>query len=454
MGWNPLKIFKSPEPISEADKAIRITPEDRRKFFDHGLITGYRLHQQHSRRKPVSYEDKIDLILESPAAFYVYDMLADLFSLGRFKMYESRAEDAPEIEDHPLLNLLAKPNPRQTQAQFMYDYMFFRKLGTANLVVDSEVLTERSMMYFLKNQYIEWPQWFEDNKDTLFFSEEMNNAIQDVSLIYKTKSQRLVIPMSRIQQWHDVSNGLTSWWQSPSRVDAIYKIIVNSDLALGSKATVSDFSGKFIVGSEAEFENTHAEILGDREMDSVRQIAHSNHSILAMAARTQVNPMINSDRRLQSIEDSWKADAYNIGRLLKIPKDVLEILGSGATYENQEKARAAMMYYSCQPEGNDLAQGIMQKFNRTMGYLDSGLDLRYEVDHLPFVQTFMKDQSDVKAKLASAFRNLRQSGASAEDSAAFLGIDIENFEKPFFGGQTTDQQNSEEDPEDQGSLGE
>lgn len=412
----------------QADKHF-VSKPDFKYFFDHGLAQGYRLHQQYHKHKPTSYDKKLELILESPAAFFVFDLMADLFSLGEFRLYPSEDPNAQPIDSHPILDLLNSPNPLQSATQFKYDYMFWRKIGTANMVADSEILSPNSKLYWLKPQYIRWPDWFNENKDTLFFSDDSLADLGDREIEYRTESQRLMIPWKRIRQFHDISNGIVSNWESPSRVNAIYKVIINSDLLTNSKATTSDFAGKYIVGSEEEFGNVEAAILDDDELDGLRRMAHSNNSVFAMSARTQVNPMLANDGKLKSIDESWMSDAYKVGKILKIPKDVMEILGTGSTYENQEKARAAVMYYACQPEGNDMGQGILDFYDRTMGYRAAGMSLRYEVNHLPFVQAFMKDESEVKQKLSTAFKNFVQSGADQQQTADYLGIDIEDFQE-------------------------
>ena len=95
-------------------------------------------------------QQKIDLILNNPAALYIFTLQCDLASLGKFYV----TKDEEEVEDDPILELLNKPNPLQTGKQFVWDYMFWNMLGNVNLYIDSKLI-ENNKMYFLhKDKFI------------------------------------------------------------------------------------------------------------------------------------------------------------------------------------------------------------------------------------------------------------------------------------------------------------
>jgi hypothetical protein len=128
---------------------------------------------------------------------------------------------------------------------------------------------------------------------------------------------------------------------------------------------------------------------------------------------------------LEHLDKAFMNDAFILGKMLNIPKDVIEMLGEGSTYENQEKARAAIISYCIQPDANDFSQGMLDYFK-----LD---DVILEVDfsHLPFVQAFEKDRSEVKRNLARAFLDMVNGGADQQEAADVLDLAFTKFNEPI-----------------------
>ena len=103
-----------------------------------------------------NYSDanKLKMVLSNPAALFLFTLLPDLASMGHFKLRRKGSEDL--IENHPILDRLNNPNPMQTGTQFLWDYMFWRLLGTANLYFDSKI-PGQATAYFLSPDCIMWP---------------------------------------------------------------------------------------------------------------------------------------------------------------------------------------------------------------------------------------------------------------------------------------------------------
>lgn len=357
---------------------------------------------------------RLESILKNPAALFVFLLLPELYSMGKYRLYDSNEN---EIERHPILDLLRNPNPMQTGDQFKWDYMFWRKLGTANLYIDSQVLSERNKLYFLSPDCIEWPKWFSDNSQTLFLSDTSVRELYEKELKYKTANQTITFKYKKLKQFFDLSNGINSWFSSPSRVDAIYKIIKNSDNALDSKNINSKFASKFIVAGKASIENTSQLPMSEQDKESVQDRMLGKQSVFPMKSMVDIKRFIENAQVLEHLDKSFMNDAFILGKMLNIPKDVIEMLGEGSTYENQEKARAAIISYCIQPDADDFCSGMLQYFKL------EGYKLELDYSHLPFVQAFEKDRSEVKARLAKAFLDLVNAGANQQQAADELGFE-------------------------------
>lgn len=374
--------------------------------------------------KKTTFQEKMSAILQNPAALYIFILLPELFSLGEFEL---KTKDGKEVEEHPLLDFLKNPNFMQTEDQFKWDYMFWRKLGTANLYIDSKILSKGNSMYFINGDNIEWPQWFKDNGETLFLSKRSQQLMNEQKLTYRTKGQVFDFRYEKLMQFFDISNGLGNWFSSPSRVDALYKVISNSDKSLESKNINTEFLSKFIVSGKVDINDTSKMPMADDDKQSVRESMRSRENVFPTKSPVSINRFIDQSTVLESLDKAYMNDAFIIGKMLNIPKDVIEMLGD-STYENQEKARASVISYCIQADANDFCEGILKYFGLGDTY---NLELVYS--HLPFVQVFEKDKADTAKSKASAFSVLVNAGADQKEVADMLGMGdwLTKFREPI-----------------------
>jgi len=381
---------------------------------------------------------RLQTVLQNPAALFIFVLLPDLCSMGRFKLYESSADDAEEILDHPLLDLLKSPNPLQTRDQFMWDYMFWRLLGSANMLTDSKVLKPGAgnNLYWMSPDAIRWPKWFVDNAHSLFLSEQSITDLMEREVEYVTPNQTIPFKYGHMKQFFDLSNGVDGWFSPPSRVDALYKIIKNSDNILTAKNVNSLLARKYIVAGKHDVRNVSTLPMGRGEKDNVEKEVMSARSIHGMKSMVDIKRFIERMDGLQSLDKAYMNDAFFIGKMLNIPKDVIESFESGATYENQEKARATIISYCVQPAADDFCQGITSHFK-----VPYHLELDYS--HLPFVQTFERERAETNDKNASAFKKLVEGGADQMEASEACGFVFTKFNKPILPGNR-----GEEDQQD------
>lgn len=362
---------------------------------------------------------KLKMVLENPAALFLFLLLGDLYSMGEYKIYRE-GSDEPE-ESHPVLDFLKRPNPMQTEEQFAWDYMFWRKLGCANLYIDSKILREGNLGYWLSPDCIEWPKWFDDNKHTLFVSAASIRELMGKQLKYKTQSQTFGFRYEKLKQFFDVSNGIKGWFTSPSRLEALHKIVTNSDNILDAKNINSIFARKFIVAGKHDVQNTSSLPMRTDEKNDVETKMLGRRNVHAMKSMVDIKRFIERADIFKHLDEAYLDDAMKIGQMLKIPQDVIGNLTKGSTYENQEMARAAIVSYCLQPDADDFCKGILDFFGI------SGFVLKYEFGHLPFVQAFEKSRSEVKKNLAKAFLDMVNAGADQKETADFLELPITKF---------------------------
>lgn len=361
-----------------------------------------------------SDQEKIVTVLSSPAVLKVFALQCDLFSMGLVGVKDDKENP---IEDDPFLSMLRRPNPFQSQSQFLWDFMFWHMMGVNYCYVNSSVIDEGNVMYFLNPSKMEWPRELEMQRDKLVFSKKTIDERGKLAITYRYDDGSSVkLPLNRIIVSNDLTNGLGNWYKGPSRLDALYKIVSNSEFTLDAKNINVRYSGKFLVGSPSDLNRVG---LGDQEKKDIEnKIDTDEKQVFAVGSAVNIKRFVSDFKSLE-LGKSFLEDYFLIGSMYNIPRDVLEAYNS-ATYENQEKARAAHVNYCLDPKGNQ----FMDAFEVFFGYDLEGKNICITWDHLPFMQVFEKERVDVKKAKIETFKMMVDMGIPVEDANAFLETDF------------------------------
>jgi len=362
---------------------------------------------------------KLAAVLSNPAALKVFALQCDLFSLGKVYAYK---EDI-ELESDPLKTLIENPNPMQSGSQFLWDFMFWNMLGNAYLYCDSAITEKKgNRLYFLEPYKIEWPYEMNINRDKLIFSDETLKAYSKKEITYRyDDGSTFKFPLDRLIHASDLTNGLGNFFKGPSRLDALYKVISNSEHALDAKNINVRFTGKFLVGSANTIQTVG---LGDEEKKDIIDKMDSTKNVWPLKTMVQIRRFVD-DMNALGLDEAFLSDYFLIGSMYGIPRDVLEANVS-STYENQEKSRMAHVSYTLQPKGNDFMNLIEKHF----GYKEKGINLVIDWMHLPFTQVFEAEKSSVESQKIASFKSLIDMGVSVDDANAYLDLDFKIEKKP------------------------
>lgn len=390
-----------------------------------------------------SYMAKFNLVFSNPAVLKVFSLQCDMFSLGKFYVYQN----GKALDTDPFLNLIKRPNPFQQKSRFLWDFMFWKMLGNSYLYVDSAVVDKANgnKMYFLDPNKIEWPAAIQNNRDKFIFSQANFNKIMEEVITYRyADGKTFTFPFKKLITIGDLSNGLGNWYASPSRIDALYKVICNSEAALDSNNINIRYSGKFMVSSQKQDVNTMP--MGDTEKKDIEEKVDGDKSVHAIKSAIDIKRFVENAANLK-LDESYLSAYFLIGSMYGIPRDVLEANVS-STYENQEKARGAHVSYCLQPTGEILTNSLEQMF----GYMDREIILDWE--HLPFMQVFAKDRADVENKKADTLSKLLDLDIPLEEINAFLDTEFTMATKkptpqPFNNDGEANQGSDSEDEEEQ-----
>lgn len=369
-------------------------------------------------------KEKLAIVLSNPAVLKVFALQCDLFAMGRVCVQDDNGE---EIKDDPFLKLLQRPNPfTLTESQFLWDFMFWNMLGTSYTYVDSKIVDKKNnRMYFLEPAKIEWPLSLERKKDKMIFSDAEFNEIMKTEIVYRyADGTEFKFPFDRLVISHDLTNSIGNFFKGPSRLDALFKIISNSEHVLDSENINIRYTSKFMVGADRSTGTTTRGGLGDDEKkDIIEKIDSNQKNVYPVNAKINIQRFVD-DLGALKLPEEYLHQYFLIGNMYNIPRDVLEAYNS-ATYENQEKARAAHVNYTLEPKGNQ----FMDCFEVFFGYRDAGKNIRISWDHLPFMQVFAKEKAETKKVTVEVLNSLLTMGVSIEEANKFMGTEFE-IEEP------------------------
>jgi hypothetical protein len=378
-----------------------------KRLFNFNVIQGSTNFNTYGTEK-----EKLAAALSNPAFLKVLSLQCDLFSLAKVYVYD---QDKNELEQDEFLKWFRRPNPFQSQSQFLWDAMFWQMLGTSYAYLTSNNLSNPLLRaYHLDPAKIEWPQWLEQERDHLALSSEKLKRIMDAPLVYRYDNGVTLNPL--IQELiitHDMTNGIGNWLKSPSRVDALYKVIANSEEALNSKNINVRYAGKFLVGSDSGTDRTP---LMPEEKENIKEQMESDKQVFPTAAMVYIRRFVENMKVLE-LGSAYLEDYFIIGSMYGIPRDVLEAYQS-STFENQEQARAGHVAYTLDPKGNDWVNQYEDHF----GYTDQGKNIVLDWSHLPFMQVFQKTQAEQERIKFETMKIMLELGYTLEEAKRTLDI--------------------------------
>lgn len=370
----------------------------------------------------VSDLEKLEAVLNSPAVLKVFALQCDLFSLGKIRIYQGEKE----LKKDPALDRLANPNPFQTQSQLLWSAMFWNMIGNIYITMNSKVVTNTdTKIYTLEHRKMEFPQDMIDRSDKLIFSNSTLKTYLDKKITYRyDDGTSTEISLNDIICISDLTNSLGNWFKGPSRLDALYKVVANSEQALDAENINLDFSKKFLVAGQQNPKDVSKLPMAPEEKKDIETKLMGNKPVHAIKSMIEIQRFV-SDLNALALPDQYLAQFFLIGSMYNIPRDVLELYAS-SKYENQEKARAGHVSYTLDPKGQDL----MERFSQVWGYPAMGKKIVIDWSHLSFMQVFEREKTETQLKKTIALTNLAKLNVPIDEANAFLGTKFTEYEQP------------------------
>jgi len=204
-----------------------------------------------------------------------------------------------------------------------------------------------------------------------------------------------------------------------SRLDALYKIIVNSEMALDAKQINLEMVQKFMVTGQADPNDTTQLPMGEDEKLSIEEKVRSLRKVHAVKSKISIERFVDNLANLE-LDNSFNEDMLKIASVMNVPKEVLDILTEGSTYENQEKATARHVEYGVKPKWKQLTDWLESNY----GFQD----IRADYSELSFNQVFEKEKSEKDKIKADTLLVLMKAGVPEEQINMFLGTNFKGID--------------------------
>jgi len=318
---------------------------------------------------------KLEIILNNPAILKVFCFLADTYSQVKIDKYNNDKL----VEKDFLYSYQKTPNDWQTWTDLFWEHRFWLAGGNAYLYV------EANTWYYLRPQGLDFTDAQIKAFSQISFASKYKKDITNQTFKYKNENNVVqVLKFSNLHVFTDMSGGVSgNWLKGNSRMDALYQIAINSQYALQSKGTNLKYTEKFLVSGQHDAKDTTSRPMAETEKDSIEQSLENGRKVNATKSKVDMQQMVSNLAQLQ-LDEAYESDLIKVANMYGIPKDVIDILAKGSTYENQEKSLGKFINYNEMPK--------VQQMTDTHEVILDEQDLRGSFKHLPFNSVFEVDK--------------------------------------------------------------
>jgi len=322
----------------------------------------------------------LDLYFTNPVLNTIVSLRADLYSQMKIMHVDKNGK---EITNSPYLKLLSTPNYFQSKEDFFYQQMVFLSTAGTDYIYQKKVSTNEvpKALYNLIPSEIDLNETYKINKFIATLLDK--NAFEKREIKYTLDQTTYKIPIKDLIPTYDLANGLTNntFFQSPSRVKAIHKVLCNIEENLSSKNINLQMSKKYLTknestGNEAQIQDRD---IIERKLSTENMIITNNN--------VGVTHLVNDMKKL-FLDEQFADDANKCLLAFGQNKDVLNYFAKDSTFENQEKGAIKYIQNSIQ----NTADNTMNSLSQTFGLFERGERLIASYDHLPIMQSIINEK--------------------------------------------------------------
>jgi HK97 family phage portal protein len=360
------------------------------KIFGFSSINGMYTQSIYDRKNPIliDTQNKLEIYKTIPHFQSVINVLADMFKNMELKLYDKKTGE--EIENHPVLDLLKKPNPLRSFEEFLYEYYVFKSVFGNAFIYQIKGLPSAlpSIMWNLL------PSDVEVVPTGKLYSQSTIDGIIKSYKVYDQSTYINVVPSDMIYKNEGVGGNMIT---SISKVDALQLPLSNIIGALKSENVLIVERGAEGILSNESSADGGAIPLGKEERERITREMDKSYGIFDGQKRKIIT---NSSLKWQPMSFPMKdlmllecieSDFQSICAAYGADRDLFPST-KGATFENKNNGLKATYQNTIQPQADD----FINTLNNALGLFKQGLYLEASYDHVPVLQDDkqMEEQAD------------------------------------------------------------
>lgn len=323
----------------------------------------------------------------------VIDLIKDTGKLANINLYENGKLKTKNY----LYKFKPKPNPYQTWTDFVEEFVFWYSLGNVYFWKPTTTFAENQNYYFL--DYSKFDE--ETIKKFKKFGKKLSNQNSNEFLkefgghIIKynySDNETQNIPLKEIVV---ISSGINtdSWFLEKNKIEAIQKIISNSEDTLDSKNINIHFSKKYVAYQGVNKDDLAQQItgLGKQEREDIKGRVMSKDPLHVSGSNNlEVKRFIDNLKNL-GFDESFLNDYLLIGMFFNVPLEILGdfLRGKGLSSQGDAKEKAMIQFIDM------CLMPILQKLTDVLELkLNDNQEVKAEFTHLWFMKVAVKQQSE------------------------------------------------------------
>lgn len=347
-----------------------------------------------------------EILRTTPQLFAVIYRRAQMLANGRFIHYDKNGK---ELENSKIVEFLKRPNPFQKQNEWIIQQDIQKSTYGNNFIYilkGSEVAEVPAALWNLspKGIVIErtgkiWQQT-EESGVVKSYNMNMNKGTQQYEETFDPKT----ILHRNIQDVDDPVTGTSPFHalQMPiSNIRGAYgfrNVLITEKGAIGMISNNSKSTAGALPLTSKERENI------EEQFSTNYGISDKQRRIIMSSASLTWNPMSYPTKDMmlfEEIDEDMRTiiDAYGLN-------EALFSLGKGTTFDNYKEGEKAAYQDTIIPEGEDLANGLSDKFGLTA----KGEKLVLDYSHVPVLQEDQQKESAILKTKAEAIKILSDLG--------------------------------------------
>jgi HK97 family phage portal protein len=367
------------------------------KIFGINTVNGMFTQSIYDRKNPIliDTQNKLQVYNTIPHFQSVVNQLADMFKNMEVKLYNKKTGE--EIESHPVLDLLKKPNPLRSFEEFLYEYYVFKSIFGNAFIYQIKGLPSAlpSLMWNLL------PSDVEVVPTGKLYSQTTIDGIIKSYKVYDQSTYINVAASDMIYKNEGVGGNLIT---SISKVDALQLPLSNIVGALKSENVLIVERGAEGILSNETNSDGGAIPLGKEERERIEKEMQRTYGIFDGQKRKIIT---NSSLKWQPMSFPMKdlmllecieSDFQSICAAYGADRDLFPST-KGATFENKNNGLKATYQNTIQPQADD----FINTLNNALGLFKQGLYLEASYDHVPVLQE--DKQMEEQAEKTEAEKN-------------------------------------------------